>query len=301
MAECVLSTCRRGAFTKQYKTHPGSKSKIWKYLGFLSDSDGIVKVTPDEAICEWCNEQIKHSNNTTNLLTHLKRHHSIEYDEIISEIRNEDAQESHSSPVVENTTSSTKTKQQSLPDIISKKEPYKNNSPRYQMCQNALVSFMCNDLQPISVVDSPTFRQLLHTLDPRFHPYSRTQFSRVVIPMKYDEVKQQVKEKLEKAKFISLTTDTWTGCHNRGYISLSAHFVGDNWQMHHHCLQTQKVVSSHTGQNLAEQIQYSLDEWDITDKVVMVTTDNGPNIQNAITDKLNFSHLGCVGHTYITA
>ena len=86
--------------------------------------------------------------------------------------------------------------------------------------------------------------------------------------MKYDEVKQQVKEKLEKAKFISLTTDTWTGCHNRGYISLSSHFVGDDWQMHHHCLQTQEVVSSYTAQNLAEQMQCSLDEWDITDKLL---------------------------------
>ena len=34
-----------------------------------------------------------------------------------------------------------------------------------------------------------------------------------------------------------------------------------------------------------------------TDKVVMVTTDNGPNIRNAITDELNFPYLGCVSHT----
>ena len=114
--------------------------------------------------------------------------------------------------------------------------------------------------------------------------------------MKYDKVKQSVKEKLDKGTFISLTTDTWTGCHNCGYITLSAYYDGDDWQMHHHCLKTQ-VVSSHTAQNLAEEIHYSLDEWDITDKVVMVTTDNVQNIQNAITDQLHFSHLGCVGYT----
>ena len=203
-----------------------------------------------------------------NLLTHLKQHHCIEYDEKISEIRKEEAQDTHSSSIVENMMSCTKTKQQSLIDIISKKEAYKKNSPRYQTCQNALVFFMCNDLQPISVVDNPAFCQLLHTLDPRFQPYSRTQFSRVIIPMKY-EVKQSVKEKLDKAKFISLTTDTWTGCHNRGYISLSAHYVDDDWQMHHHCLKTQEVVSSHIAQNLAEEICYSLEVWDITDKVVL--------------------------------
>ena len=63
------------------------------------------------------------------------------------------------------------------------------------------------------------------------------------------------------------------------------------------CLKTQEVVSSHTAQNLAEEIHYSLDKWDITDKVVMVTTDNAQNIRNAIIDQLHFSHLGCVGHT----
>ena len=75
--------------------------------------------------------------------------------------------------------------------------------------------------------------------------------------MKY-EVKQNVKEKLDKGTFISLTTDTWTGCHNCGYITLSAHYVGDD--LHHHCLKTQEVVSSHTAQNLDEEIHYSLDE-----------------------------------------
>ena len=75
-------------------------------FGFLIDNDGTVKVTPDEL----CNKRIKRSNNTTNLLTHLKRHHSIEYDEIISKIRKEEAQDSHSSSVVENMTSCTKIK-----------------------------------------------------------------------------------------------------------------------------------------------------------------------------------------------
>ena len=280
-------------FVKRYKTHPGSKSKIWKYFGFLVDDSGATKVTPEEAFCELCDERIKRSSNTTNLLTHLKRHHFIEYDEVIAAIRKQEDESS----VEESSTSLTKTKQQCLDDLILKKEAYKKNSLRYQTCQNALVSFICNDLQPISVVDSPAFRHLLFTLDPRFQPYSRSQFSRVVIPMKYDEVKQSIKEKLEKAEFISLTTDMWTGCHNHGYISLSAHFVGDDWKMDHYCLQTREVVSSHTAQNLAGEISCSLDEWGITDKVVMVTTDNGQNIKNAIIEELQYSHLCCVGHT----
>jgi len=63
--------------------------------------------------------------------------------------------------------------QQSLTEMISRKEVYR----RDRACQIALVTFICNDLQPISVVDSPGFCQLfLHALDPRFLPYSRFQF-----------------------------------------------------------------------------------------------------------------------------
>ena len=110
-------------------------------------------------------------------------------------------------------------------------------------------------------------------------------------------MKHTVKLGLEGAGYLSLTTDLWTGCHNRGYMSLSVHFVNSDWDMCHYCLQTREVVSSHTALNLANELWNSMEEWEITGKVVMVTTDNGQNIKNAITEELELSHLGCIGHT----
>ena len=248
-------------------------------------------VTPNEAICELCDEHVKRSNNTTNSLTHLKRHHFIQHEEIISEIRKEDSES------VGNSSTTSTGKQQSLTEMILRKEAYKRDSARYAACQSALVFFICDDLQPISVIDSPAFRQLLHTLDPRFLPYSQSQFSRVIIPQKYEEVRHTIKQVLDGAEYLSLTTDLWTGCHNRGYMSLSVHFVSSDWDMGHYCLQTCEVASSHTALNLADELRNSMEEWEITDKVVMVTTDNGQNIRNAITEELELSHLGCIGHT----
>ena len=43
--------------------------------------------------------------------------------------------------------------------------------------------------------------------------------------------------------------------------------------MRHYCLQTHEVVSSYTALNLADEIRNSMEEWEITDKVVMVITD----------------------------
>ena len=53
--------------------------------------------------------------------------------------------------------------------------------------------------------------------------------------------------------------------------------------MRHYCLQTHEVSSSHTAVNLANELRISMEEWEVTSKVVMVTTDNGQNIKNTIT------------------
>lgn len=77
--------------------------------------------------------------------------------------------------------------------------------------------------------------------------------------MKCDEVKQNIKGQLKKAEFISTYGPVVI------IVGLSAHFV-DDWKMHQYCLQTHKVLST---QYLAE----------ITNKIIMVATDNGQNIK----------------------
>ena len=90
MSDRTLEESRR-QYTKRYKTHPGSKSKIWKYFGFMEDENGDAIVTSDEAICELCDERVKRSSNT-NLLTHLKRHHFIEHEEVVLAARREQSE-----------------------------------------------------------------------------------------------------------------------------------------------------------------------------------------------------------------
>ena len=110
-------------------------------------------------------------------------------------------------------------------------------------------------------------------------------------------MKHSIKQELKSIEYLALTTDMWTGCHNHGYMSISTHFVGHDWDMHHYCLQTREVASSHTALNLGDEISRSMEEWEITSKVVMVTTDNGQNIKNAVTEVLELFHFGCIGHT----
>ena len=54
---------------------------------------------------------------------------------------------------------------------------------------------------------------------------------------------------------------------------------------------------AHTAENLANEIEVVLNQWDIRDKIYGATTDIAQNIRNAIVKILELHHLGCVGHT----
>lgn len=129
-------------------------------FGFMENENGDAIVTADKVLCEICDDWVKHSSNTANLLTHLKYYHFIEHEEIILFVRRAAAEE-HSQ-----LTSVTKIRHQpSIVEIISRKGAYKKDSSRYLTCQDALVAFICSDLQLIRVTGNPSFCQQLYTLD----------------------------------------------------------------------------------------------------------------------------------------
>ena len=75
--------------------------------------------------------------------------------------------------------------------------------------------------------------------------HSRNYYTRSAIPQKYEEIKALVKDDLEKAEHISATTDMWTGCHQRSYMSLSGHFIDTDWELKHHTLEIREITAAH--------------------------------------------------------
>ena len=86
--------------------------------------------------------------------------------------------------------------------------------------------------------------------------------------------------KLEGVEYVSLTTNLWT------QLWVHITFASSDWE----CV---TIVYKHVKLllliNLADELCNFMEEWDITAKVVMVTTDN------ALTKEL--SHLGYIGNT----
>ena len=80
------------------------------------------------------------------------------------------------------------------------------------------------------------------------------------------------------------------------YLSLTVHFITDEWSLENACLQTSFFPSNHTGEEIAQGLRDGLESWNLSeDRLVCMTTDSGTNMIKAM--RLNeWPSLQCFGH-----
>ena len=175
--------------------------------------------------------------------------------------------------------------------------PFTRDSVKHQQLVDATAVFICQSLQPISVVDQPSFRNLLKIAELQFQLPHQTYFTDKVIPGKYRDVCAVVEKQLAAVEKCTMTTDLWTSQHQqRAYISSTVHFVNDEFKLQSRCLQTLEILQDHNASSLKEVLSSMFEAWNISEKVCGATTDNGTNIVNAF-GLLGLEHFPCVAHT----
>ena len=133
--------------------------------------------------------------------------------------------------------------------------------------------------------------------EPHFTIPSRTYFLQTVLPAHYVDVKKKVEALLSTTQYCLITTDIWTAKYQtQGYLSLTCHFIDNEWTLRSIVLTTVTLTTDHSGDDISDTLSELMDQWNITDKVVASTTDNA---SNNIKAKYNLSILNmpCVGHT----
>ena len=182
--------------------------------------------------------------------------------------------------------------------VLATSTPYAKGSSHYKQLLTATVEFICHGLHAVSTVDDPSFQNLQAVADKRFNIPSRTNFTRKFIPEKYTEVCGQVQKELESAFCLSITTDLWTSQHqHRSYISVTAHFVTNDFKFLSRCLSAKEVAEDHNAESLAKVLQEIFEEWAVAGKVYGAMTDNGGNIINICVNHLKLTHKSCIRHT----
>ena len=97
---------------------------------------------------------------------------------------------------------------------------------------------------------------------------------------------------------MSLTTDIWsTSLSNESLISLTAYWIGDEFQRVSAVLHVQKMEGSHTGVPICHTLESMLEDWKISkSRINMVVADNASNMKKALREGL-FETQGCFAHT----
>lgn len=166
-----------------------------------------------------------------------------------------------------------------------------------QKVDNALISMIAKDFQPFSVVDDEGFKEFTAALDPSYTLPSRHTLSRKMLPALYDKVRAELMTDIQKASAVCLTTDCWTSRTTTSYMSVTCHYIADDFSLKSNLLDCFTFAERHTAEQLAFKLNQVTEEWKIKEKVVACVTDNATNIKKAVKEVLKWNHVSCFAHS----
>lgn len=103
---------------------------------------------------------------------------------------------------------------------------------------------------------------------------------------------------MAKATAVALTTDGWTSRATQSYLTVTAHYITDEWELNSHVLQT-SPLESHTSEDLAKGMTEAVEVWKLerANVTIPVTTDNARNVVNAVVEAAGLGpQIGCFAH-----
>ena len=245
------------------------RSSVWEF--FVKEGEKSVK-------CTLCNTILTYHGGTSSMRSHLSGKH----DRMITV--------NHDSTTSSDSSCSS---QSSMDSFVGVKR--KCSSDRATKVTKLVCEMVARDLRPVSIVEGDGFKRLINYLEPEYRVPSHTHITSVCHRMYQVE-----REKLEVElvdRHVGLTSDIWTSAATQGYITVTAHFISDDWKFCSWVLLTREMGERHTGINISERLLGAAKEWGITDEHVSgLVRDNAANAVLGA-DLTGWPHFGCAAHT----
>ena len=269
-----------------------AKSIVWNYFGFPARSGKFIqkdKRLQKEVYCKLCRRSLSYKGNTMNMIVHLQSRHSAVYSDIVDQLKTTGSAHS-SAPLPKD--------QLSIEDSFKKLTPLSRSSSRWKVLTNSVCYFLAKGLHPLSTVNDQGFLNMLKIFEPRYTPPDRTTFSQHYLPELYTKEREKIcKQTSDGLQWYAVTCDGWSSRANHSYLSVTLHYINNEWELKHFLLEIGEMVEQHTAINLANYLEEVLDRWNLpVTQISAVVTDNASNITAAIA-RLERQHLGCFSHT----
>ena len=264
-------------------------SVIWDFFSVSEDTK--------YAICTTCQAEVSRgggstkSYTTTNLVSHLAKHPDVNKQYF-------ERKSAKEAPTLKVTRKRKIEQQLSLEETQELSKPWDINDARSQRVHKRIGEMLAVDCQPLSMVEDVGFKRVLQILEPRYKCPSRKYFTDTIVPKINTGMKKEVSKLIGGAKRISFTTDIWSNSVNTTcLLSLTAHWINDEFAKGSAVLHAQPIQEAHTGEHIAAQMENMLQNWEIPrDKVHVIVSDNASNMIRAMSDAA-FTHFGCFAHS----
>ncbi|XP_032432377.1 zinc finger BED domain-containing protein 1-like [Xiphophorus hellerii] len=263
---------------------PNATAAVWEYFGFKPNDRG-EPLNLCEPVCRICHKIVAtKGSNTTNLYVHLKHNHPVKFFQL------------RRKSTTGGPSSSSSSRQSTVNETFHRQEAYKKDGAKWCALTDSVVRLIAKEMLPFNIVEKPAFRKMLQTFDRRYEIPGKTYISQTAIPQLYSSIKEDILKEIKDISFYSATSDMWSSSNMTPYMSLTIHYIAADWTLHSKCLETRYVPDNHTANTLGENLKSALADWGLDeDKLVCITTDNGPNIVAAIRN-LGWPWLNCFGH-----
>lgn len=189
----------------------------------------------------------------------------------------------------------TESQQQSINQYIRRPPPIR----KVEQIDRQVVKMVAKGHHALRIVDEKEFRKLIELVSqcPGYKLPSRKTLSENLMSRVYNEIMDEIKQKVQAVTALSLSTDGWTSRNNESYIAIVAHFIDkESGELQSALLGCINYNERHTSQNLCDFMRNVMAEWQISHKVAAIVSDNAANILSAV--RLGeWRSISCFAHT----
>lgn len=145
--------------------------------------------------------------------------------------------------------------------------PRKFSSAQKIEIQNDFLEFFYKDFLPFRFAEYESLTKFCTKWIPQFEIPRRQKISESLIPDLFDNCKKGIEAQLVDAETVCITTECWTSCVNHSFMAVTCHFITKDFEIKSILLQCSHIKGSHTAEFLRDQINKTITEWKIIDKV----------------------------------
>lgn len=258
------------AMDSRQRSRMTPRSGIWSHFTKTLGSDGKQSVK-----CNSCDTSYTFSKNsgTTNLWRHYNSNHK-----------------------------NARFSQGTLTSGGTMARPEPMSAEENEALTKLLVSAIVDSSVSFSFVENDFFRKFVAKLNPRYDVPSRKMLTRRILAAYQVEI-SSMKSYLQRSVDgkMSFTTDAWSSRIFRSYMAITAHWIDADWNLKSTLLNFVRFYSPHTATNVKTLLLEELENWNISNKVMALTTDNGSEMVAGTTlleAELDSApiHVRCMAH-----